>query len=174
MDVCPLEISSGTLSIGDPIFFPGDQIVAEVQPGIYVVEAMGVDYGIERRIARLRILAPTKEYEVQHAGEISVDSGSVAVCDLKVFTQALREIETDLPAVQIRYLDKLALTRRYGVIDLEADFPARMAWVQSGWGDGRYPVYKLLYRDQIVGVEAVFIDDDEGYAFEGAELYDIV
>src|SRR5213592_185106 len=61
----------------------GEGVILEVSPGVHVVEARVMTYGIGRRICRVRI-HPKREIGTlgELAGEVGVDLAAVAICDV--------------------------------------------------------------------------------------------
>jgi hypothetical protein len=171
LDIGTIELHSGRISVGDAVFFPGDQIELDSLPGVYQVQARVIDYGIDRRIGLLRARIPGMTTTPIHVGAISVDFAVVGVCDHPGFLAALEPFGTDLDQYNAVYGHKLDAPEGYGRIVLQETPLLAMIFVQSGWGDGQYDVYQLMHNGSIVGLEVIFIDEQQPYLFEGAEAY---
>jgi hypothetical protein len=174
LDIGSIELLSGCLSIGDAALFPGDQAELDISPGNYLVQAKIMDYGIDRRICRLRAVLSGLSAERHHIGDISVDFGVIGVCDHSVFLAALEPFGKDLDEYNAVYGHKLDAKEGYGRIVLSEQPLVTMIFVRPGWGDGCYDVYQLLVDTRCIGVEAVFIEEDAGYLFEDVAEHDIV
>ncbi len=94
---CEFEIQGKRLQLLDVLMAgnDGEGVILEVSPGVYVVEARVMRYGIDRRISRVRV-HPKGEIGTPGtlAGEVGVDLAAVAICDvdrrLPAFTRANR------------------------------------------------------------------------------------
>jgi hypothetical protein len=166
-----LVIRSGILSIGDAMLFPDAQVEVEVEFGEYVVEAIAFDYGIDRRIARLRVALPNRvaAATAQSAGTISVDFAVVGVCDFPEFLGALNhacDAGKNIALYEENYLNQQANgDRPWSVIALPATMPTTMVTVSTGWGDGGYEVFRLDTDSSTIGIEVEFISPEERYPF---------
>jgi hypothetical protein len=83
------------------------------------------------------------------------------LCDLDIVEPAWEE-----PASMERLLAGMGLHDVMGSVPI-ADTPgATVAWIESGFGDGEFPVFELVASDgSRVGVEVQFIAPDEEYPF---------
>ena len=136
-------------------------VILDATAGVYVIEARVMTYGIDRRISRVRV------HQKRHigklgklAGEVAVDLAAVAICDVDCLAGWARDHQDKLQ----RWGDKLWLggEARAGLYSCE---PAKtvVAFVESGFGDGTYPVYFLTYNGRRVGLEAEFLSPETGY-----------
>ena len=170
LDVAEIEVTTGALAIGDTLYFPNYQVEAAVPNGAYRVQALVHDYGVERRIARLRAVPSTQAVirQPDPIGNIPVDFGRVGVCDFAAFRLAFETTFTCADEKQAHYISHLWAP--YGEVRV-AGWP--MVYTKAGWGDDIYDVFP--YADTsggVVGIEAVFIEDDP-YLMEDVEAFDI-
>src|SRR5438876_132954 len=80
---CTLDVKTGKLWAGDP-HHPLDRCVVKVPPGRYVVEGIGLAWGRDRIVSRLRVRLktvknPTIGKELDYTG---TDSGMIGVCEI--------------------------------------------------------------------------------------------
>lgn len=135
----------------------GEGVILDAQPGIYMIEVRVLTDGIDRRVSRARVYprgAPLSLGIV--AGVVGVDLGAVAICDVDRLAPWVGNHEPEWQ----RWGHPLwfGRTMRAGVYPCD---PAQtvVAFVESGYGDGTYPVYFLRSRGRVVGLEAEFISD---------------
>lgn len=158
LDVAEIEITTGILAIGDTMVFPHDQVQVNVPNGVYHIQAIVRDYGVERRIARLRAVLHTQSLTRQSdpLGEFPVDVAGVGVCDYPAFSEAFETTFTCQDEKQAHYISHL--WRDYGVVRV-AGLP--MVFTKTGWGSGIYDVFPYVDEsNRVAGIEAVFIEDD--------------
>lgn len=170
LDVADIEITTGTLAIGDTMVFPHDQVQANVPNGVYSIQAIVRDYGVERRIAGLRAVLHTQSMTRQPdpLGHFPVDFAGVGMCDYLAFREAFETTFTCQDEKQAHYISHL--WGDYGVVRV-AGLP--MVYTKAGWGGGIYEVFPYVDEsNRIVGIEAVFIEDDP-YLMEDLEQFDI-
>jgi hypothetical protein len=160
---CELELRGTRLQMLD-VFMAGNDdegVILETSAGVYVVEARVITYGIDRRISRVRVY-PKGQVVAQGklAGEVGVDLAAVAICDVDRLAGWARSHQDEWQ----RWGDKLWFGRatRAGVYTCE---PARtvVPFVDSGFGDGTYPVYYLMHDGRPVGLEAEFLSPGTPY-----------
>jgi len=153
---CEFEVQGTRLQVLDVSMagHDGEGVILEVSPGVHVVEARVMTYGIDRRICRVRI-HPKREIGTlgELAGEVGVDLAAVAICDvdrLAGWAQG-HEDEWRRWGYQLWY----GRTTPAGLYSCE---PAKtiVPFIDSGFGDGTYPVY-YLNDSRPVGLEAVFL-----------------
>lgn len=187
---CHLELVSGKLQVHDAMDPPSDGLqppgvresygtfvidgkprtfyyspdpLVDLPPGHYGVAARCMQWGGGRRVSRLRVLLEGRRG--QRGAEIeavSIDTSKCGVCDPEVFSAAWRaypgdavnEVESHVTSGEI-----------YGAFALGEQDGAVMAFARSGFGDGGYPIYELISRSQRVGVEIVFIEENEPFPF---------
>jgi len=112
-------------------------------------------YGIDRRISRVRV-HPKGEIGTPGAlaGEVGVDLAAVAICDVDRLAPWAQDHEDEWQ----RWGNQLwyGRTTPAGLYPCE---PAKtvVPFVDSGFGDGTYPVYYSMNDGRAVGLEAVFL-----------------
>ena len=145
------------------VFMAGNDdegVILDASRGIYVVEARVITYGTDRRISRVRVY-PEAQVVTQGelAGEVDVDLAAVAICDVDRLASWAKNDEAEWQ----RWGDRLwfGRTTPAGLYTCE---PATtvVPFVDSGFGDGTYPVYYLMHDGQAVGLEAEFIATETG------------
>jgi hypothetical protein len=131
-------------------------------PGTYAVQCRAARFGNDTRISALRAFPEgmlTKRGE--KLKEIPVDCGGIAVVDIDVVHASMnenRERETE-------WFDDVLY--HSGTVEVAKWKPTKtdIPYVDSGFGDGSYPVYELKCDGKVVGLEAVFIEEDAEYPF---------
>jgi hypothetical protein len=160
---CEFELQGTRLQMLD-VFMAGNDnegVILGASPGVYVVEARVITYGVDRRISRLRV-HPKGQVVTQGelAGEVGVDLAAVAICDVDRLAGWARDHQKEWQ----RWGDKLwfGRTTPAGLYTCE---PAKtvVPFVDSGFGDGTYPVYYLMHDRRRVGLEAEFLARGTGY-----------
>lgn len=174
LDLGQLPLASGRLSVGDTTYFPHEQVIVDLPLGLYLIQAKVYTYGHDHRIACLRAIQVEVPVEQQHAGEISVDFADVGFCDHAVFGAALERIAANPDLVEHEYLAQFEKKPLAGTVTLPGEPPAIMFRAASGWGDGGYPVYCLFSQLHAIGLEVVFIEEDEEYLFGNVDSYYII
>ncbi len=154
---CEFEVQGTRLQMLDVSMAgnDGEGVILDVSPGVYVVEARVMTYGIDRRISRVRIHPKGAVGTLgEVTGEVGVDLAAVAICDvdrLAGWAQA-EEAEWQRWGHPLWY----GRTTPAGIY---ACAPAKtiVPFIDTGFGDGTYPVQYLMYESRPVGLEAVFI-----------------
>ena len=160
---CEFEVQGTRLQVLDVFMagHDGEGVILEVSPGVYVVEARVMTYGIDRRICRVRI-HPKREIGTvgELAGEVGVDLAAVAICDVDRLAGWAQGDED-----QWRRWGYQLWYGRATPAGLYACEPAKttVPFVDSGFGDGTYPVYYLMHDNRPVGLEAVFLPPGTPY-----------
>jgi hypothetical protein len=154
---CEFELQGRRLQMLDVYMAGNDDsgVILDASPGVYIVEARVITYGIDRRISRVRVHPKGQAVtRGKLAGEIGVDLAAVAICDVDRLAGWARDHQAEWQ----RWGDKLWFGRtvRAGLYTCE---PANtvVPFVDSGFGDGTYPVYYLIDDGRPVGLEAEFI-----------------
>lgn len=171
LDFCELEISR-TLGFGDPFYFPHYHVQFDVLTGLYQVQVKVRDFGVERRIAALRVVMPNREIlgKIQ-VKSIPVDSASITVSDYPRLKSTIDHLNTTLPNFHQHFLS--LFTGDFGVLSF-GDAAVPLAYVGTGWGDGIYEVDKLISPDSSpIGGEIIFIEADP-YLMEDVEPFEII
>ncbi len=155
---CRLEVKSGNLWAGDPNLPNADDgLVVQVPVGTYVVEGIGMPFGTDRVVSRLRVrlesatdLKPGKEL-----GETGTDSGAIGVCDLTPFEEAYK-IDGGADKIQ-EVID--ACRESHGILRFPDFTECIMPFVATG-SDGNGPVIEVLSAQKLVGIELPFMDEN--------------
>lgn len=136
-----------------------DGLRVSLEAGDYYAQVRGFTRGVERRCARLRVARygclPEKRGQV--LGNVSTDMATLGFYDPKAFSALLRAGSEEFFEWGERVLDPNAPTCGVLVYDLKKS--AILPYVQSGFGDGTFPVFELLNDGQRVGFEVEFISD---------------
>jgi hypothetical protein len=163
-DLADIELSSGSLWIGDPSFSwaelaGGDGIRIALDPGRYAVQAFVMAFGGGNFIARLKVCAtqagePTPGKELAQAG---TDSAAIGVCDAEQMLASFRgRFGEDLNAGAL-FLERFDF-QRAGILRVDQAAGPLLVYVQSGFGDGVGPVLELVEGQRRIGVKLPFIE----------------
>ena len=165
LDFCQLVLKGNRVLCVDAQFAPSaeDGLLVELSPGKYLVQAKCVNYGGDKRVSRLRLL-PKKIVATLGAqlGETWTDTAKTSVCDHKVFSEAWGDdddtsYEKTSPAFET--------DKPFGKATLDKASDAVLPFVDSGFGDGTFPVFELLADGKRVGFEIEFIAEGKPYPF---------
>jgi hypothetical protein len=163
LSFCDFRLESGVVAICDPAFAPPEtdmEVSLQLPPGLYAVEGRGVAFGTDHRVAALRCVrsGSSNLSKGSQIGEVGVDTGRIGLCDVEEFGAAVDQIGEDAFSELLDESDFGAgvITPKEGVI-----FP----FVDSGFGDGTYPVFGLRSGNELVGFEVILIAEDEKYPF---------
>jgi hypothetical protein len=141
---------AGRLSISDTSYFYDEPIIVPVGNGTYEVS---VQYGIENGssyVELVRVAAIGKQCSRSEAiGSLIIDFGQLGICDRDAVEHAFDALGDErMP----EYFDQLNTSEPVGWISLPSG--ERMFIARPGFGDGAYPVYKLMTSDGIAaGIE---------------------
>jgi hypothetical protein len=136
-----------------------------VTQGIYKVQAKGVSFGNEKRIAGLRVFidgaTPARGNKV---GEIPVDIGGVSVLDIDNVWESMCSLESEYE----EWLEDLLFDDDYSLIKMHEwdETNTKIPTVEAGFGDGTYEVFELLDNGGVVGLEVEFITEGSKYPFD--------
>lgn len=157
---CDLPIQGRRLQILDVVMAgnDGEGVTLDVAPGPYVVEARVMTYATDHRISRVRVHPKGAVGTVGDvAGMVGVDLGAVAICDVdrlapwaKDHEDAWQEWGQDLWYGRTEPAGLYTCTAASTVVP----------FLDSGLGDGTYPVYSLMENGRAIGLEAVFLAPD--------------
>ena len=165
LDFCEFSLRGSSILVVDASFVPSadDGLLIELPPGKYEVQAQVLDYGGDRRPARLRIqLAGSNAAMGAEIGKTWTDTATTGICDFEIFSAAWGE-DSDASFEIIK--PALEDNHHYGVAVLDANVGAVMPFLHSGFGDGTYPVYELVAEGRRVGFEVEFIPEGKAYPF---------
>jgi hypothetical protein len=159
IELCTIEVNTGSLWIGDPLVANAeDGCVAEVPHGTYSVEGIGCLSQRVRTIHRIRVrLKSAQSVTVgSEIGETGTDSAMIGICDIRAFDAAVgpdsqEDIQEELEAKTQRGGFGLLTFRKYK--------GAVMAFLPSGDGDGSGPVLDLIAGGQRVGIYHEFFPE---------------
>jgi hypothetical protein len=157
LDLCEVDIVSSQMSIGDPYYFPSTQVVIDVLPGHYFVQARVRTSADQHRISGLRAWMSDQVDRVEPVGDVSVDIGRVMLCDYPAGRAAhLQRNMDDGEDFSGNFLG--LFPDQFGAAWLN---DVMMPYVQAGWGDGNYPAYGYLdSAGNGIGCEVVFSLDE--------------
>ncbi len=159
-----IELLGSRLRIADVYMIgtPGEGVELAAEPGRYALDAKVMTFDDDRRISRLRVQrAGLVGVLGEPAGEVGVDLAAVGVTDgerIRAF------FEADNDAFQ-EWGDALWYQRN----DMVGVWPCEpadttIAYVDSGFGDGTFPVWHLMHDGVAVGLEIEFIAPETPHA----------
>ena len=153
-----LAVTSGRISVADLGAIPvPDAVSIRVSVGVHLIEAKLIDFNGSLCLSRIRACAAgAKPLLGPRVGQVSVDSGAVAIADL----DALRATLTDDDEDEFSELTGDLMGRFGEIVHLKfGRRSVRFAVYQSGFGDGTFPVFALKAGRRIIGIEVEFISD---------------
>ncbi|MGC3958587.1 MAG: hypothetical protein QM813_11795 [Verrucomicrobiota bacterium] len=156
---CTLDVTTGSLWAGDPhLANAEDGCVVEVPCGRYVVEAIGLAWGKDRIVSRLRVrLEGADNVEIgEELGEAGTDSAMIGVCDIKAFDKAIGPDTGE----EVQEAIESQTGDGFGVITIEKFPGTAMPFIPTG-SDGNGPVMALMSGDRCVGIELKFMDEED-------------
>ena len=158
LPVAEITVSHGSLWAGDPYVCDGeDGCMIDVPNGDYIVEAQGYDFDGIRIIgrARARLASASDVLMGEMVGDTGTDSALIAICDMGSVDAAVAGDNDGFQA----FIDEYDF-QRYGVIQFQMKGEIAIPYVNSGFGDGTGPMYRLMAGDRCVGLELDFVCDD--------------
>lgn len=169
-----LDLSDGKLLICDLEFLMiEEELLVELSSGRYEVQAKIMEYPGDRRVSRLRLLPAGVAASLgEPLGETWTDTAQTSVWDVTAMTRAYERRGMSDDALHDLVEKARDEQGRCGVLDLDAAQGAVAPFVDSGFGDGTFPVFALIADGRRVGVEIEFIAANEPYPFgerEGGE-----
>ena len=154
-------VNTDTLGICDVSQVPSG-IVIECPSGEYELEAECYVYGNDARVARVTAkLTGTQPAPGALLGTFGVDMAMAAVFD----NDALMAFVEDRPKEYASWINNDVMMYEWesaGTLVCEP-VGVEIPYFEVGFGDGRYRAYALEGDDQIVGIEAVFLDENAPY-----------
>ena len=134
-------------------------------PGTFFVECRGVRFGSDARVAAMRAFPEGTTVERgQKIGDIPVDLGGVSVVDISAIENSINENEEDYEEWMEEILFNSESESLVSVDEWLAT-STKIPSVEGGFGDGSYDVYELLFEGKRVGLEIVFIEENDKYPF---------
>jgi hypothetical protein len=134
-------------------------------PGIYDLHAKVVAYGSEKRVSRLRVVQRGAQgYSLGDAleEEAVVDVAGLAVCDADALERAWGDDEdSTLEALQ----DWMPIEKAAVELIIPKYPDATLYMVESGFGDGSFPIFELSENGIRVGFEVELIEPGTPYPF---------
>ena len=125
-----------------------------VDPGMYDVE---INVPEPWYCARVRIKSVESHPELgKMIGHLSIDNSSVGIIDYETFVNEISSSYSDYEEWTETALDDEINDNFSGQIAYKS---AWLVYVKSGNGDGTYPVYELVEKGKVVGLECNFEND---------------
>jgi hypothetical protein len=157
---CTLDVKTGRLWAGDPHLPNADDgCVVKVPRGKYVVEGIGLPFGRDRVVSRLRVRlesAPDPK-PGKELGDTGTDSAMIGVCEIAAFEAAYKK---EGGADRVQEAIDSQTGKGFGILTVP-EFPdAIMPFVPTG-SDGNGPVLALMSGGKVVGIELPFMDEDD-------------
>ncbi len=97
MDVFIHDLKSGKIAVSDPRSAPYHEtgeggVVIDLENGVYSISIMGVAYGSDKRIARLRLTQKGRPFTSgEEIGDVHADSGVVGVYEPRYLGDFIRD-----------------------------------------------------------------------------------
>lgn len=158
---CDFPVQGRRLQLLDVVMAgnDGEGVIIDVPPGVYAVEARVMTHETDHRISRVRVHPKGTVGTVGSlAGRVGVDLGAVAICDVDRLAPWARDHED---AWQVWGQDLwYGRTEPAGLYTCTAASTV-VPFLDSGRGDGTYPVYSLMENGRAIGLEAVFLAADQ-------------
>ena len=169
LPVATLQVPSGKIVVCDvemagyPDMYA---LIIEVPVSDYLVEAKVADYGADARVSRLRAMMSEAEVRLGCIiGDTWTDTGKTGLGDY----DACLALGSSLTSDEMNNFLKEQIAGQFrGIVFLEKARPSILPFVESGFGDGAFPVHELVTSDGRIGVEIEFIKPGDSYPFESA------
>jgi len=165
MDFCHLDLQGPEFLIADASFLPSEEdgLLVKAPQGRYLLQVKAMEYGDDTRPSRLRaaLLGTTPQLGAK-LGETWTDTATTGICDLRRFSAAWGD---DDEASLAKVEEAISAAEIFGIATIDAAAGAVAPFLQSGFGDGTFPVYELVEGDRRVGFEIEFIEDGAPYPF---------
>ena len=125
-----------------------------VEHGEYLVWALIKDG--QNRGVRVSLAGSVDAKRGKELGRVSVDHGAVAICE---YDALLAAVKTDPDAYSDWTEDKCESAvweNESGVLRFG---DVRIAYLKTGVGDGAFPVWELVERNRVIGMECLFTSE---------------
>ena len=165
LEFCDLDLKGPRVLVVDAQFVPSaeDGLLIELPAGRYAVQIKALNFGGDRRISRLRVMAPGSAPQLgMQIGETWTDTANTGICDFETFSKAWGSDNDVSYQIIEPFLTDIS---EFGVAELDAASGAVMPFVRSGFGDGRFAIFELTDGGRRNGFEIEFISSDEKYPF---------
>jgi hypothetical protein len=163
-DFCDFKLYSGRVRIVDPSFVVDEGgCIMDLAPGMYSLQTKTMVYDGDERVSRLRAVQSGISATLgAQIGEAGCDTARIGICDEEVFSRACEELGDDVEETLLTAPNDVE-GDLWGVVVLNRTLGAVMPFVDSGFGDGTYPVRELVAEGRRVGFEIVFIESGGPY-----------
>jgi len=160
---CDFELRGARLQILD-VYMAGnldEGVILNAAPGTYAIEAKVMTFGIDRRVSRVRVQPKGRQGTLgEPAGEVGVDLAAIAVCDVDRLAPWAQADEDQW--------QQWGEDLWFGRTDMAGIYSCRPAdtvvpFIDSGFGDGTYPVHYLTENGRPIGLEVVFLPPGTPY-----------
>jgi hypothetical protein len=151
------DLQGTQLLVIDASFVPdaSNGLLIELSPGSYQIDAKATKCNDEYAISRLRVVRLNTTAQCRaKIGETWTDTALTGICDYQTFSLIW---EKDAQAAWNKIASNLNSSAWAGIAVLDKDAGAVMPFVQSGAGDGIYPVFELSDNQVRVGIEIEFL-----------------
>jgi hypothetical protein len=162
----PFDVRGRNVLIVDPHRGPDARqgVLLRLAPGEYDVSLKIMEFAGDRRVARLRFARAGKRPRLgPELGQVACETARLGFCDHELAAPAWERLGEE-EAFQ-RVETELRDSRLVGFVELDAAAEIAMPFVDTGLGDGSFPVYELLAADIRVGFEVELIRDGARYPF---------
>lgn len=162
-----INCASGKFLVIDPAFAPEIEsgLLVDCAPGVYQLDAKVMTFGNDKRISRLRaVKRGTPSHTVgSKIGEAWSDVARIGVCDVDALSRAWNEDEDAANDAAESWMDD---DGPVVTLTLPGHPEAPICAVDSGFGDGTFPVLELLTGGLRVGLEVELIEAGTLYPFD--------
>jgi hypothetical protein len=147
-----------------------------VENGTFTVQCRVARFGADARVAAMRAfpssIDPDRLVRRAVGKDLPVDLGGIAIVDIGKVHSSMSEDEARLE----EWYDYVLYGHDDSSIAVHTWKPtkSKIPRVESGFGDGAYPLHELLFDGKAVGLEVTFIQDGAAYPFPVVEVADSV
>ena len=157
---CALEVKTGKLWTGDPMLpNEDDGCLVKVPRGKYLVEGIGMPFGSDRVVSRLRVRleSATEPKPGKEVGDAGTDSCMIGVCEIAAFEAAYQH---DAGPDRVQAALDSQTGEGFGILKVPGFPEAIMPFIPTG-SDGNGPVLALMSAGKLVGIELPFMDEED-------------